>query len=113
MGCDHEDRPNCDCVTNKYGTDSLLDALRSSTLDVPNELCFTVFHTFSMDGLTDPDEEVYLLTDIREPSGRYRDGLLITANGHPTICLLARRALDRGAGRWSDHLFRHRSGVPR
>jgi hypothetical protein len=42
-----------------------------------------------MDGLTDPDEEVHLLTDVREPSGRYRDGLLITSGRRATSLLLA------------------------
>ena len=60
----------------------MLDALRSSTLDFPNALSFSVIYEFSMDELTDPDEEVSVLTDVREPSGRYRDGLLITKDGH-------------------------------
>jgi hypothetical protein len=37
---------------------------------------------------------VYLLTDVIELSGRYRDGLLITVGGRATICLLA----DRNSG---------------
>jgi hypothetical protein len=82
MGCEHEDGPKCGKIGAGNRADILLDALRSSTLDFPNALSFSVIYEFSMDELTDPDEDVSVLTDVREPSGRYRDGLLITKDGH-------------------------------
>jgi hypothetical protein len=52
-----------------------------------------------MEGLTDSDEEVHILTDVREPSGRYHDGLLITSGGRATSLLLAGSNGQIGHGR--------------
>lgn len=89
MDCEHGDGPKCGKRNVEDKTDPLLDALRSSALDVPKKLSFNAIYNFSMDGLTDPDEEVHVLTDVREPSGRYRDGLLIVVDGRATSLLLA------------------------
>lgn len=99
MGCEHEDGPKCGKIGAGNRADILLDALRSSTLDFPNALSFSVIYEFSMDELTDPDEDVSVLTDVREPSGRYRDGLLITKDGHATSLLLAGSNGTIGHGR--------------
>ena len=99
MGCEHEDGPKCGNSGAGNRADILLDALRSSTLDFPNALSFSVIYEFSMDEMTDPDEEVSVLTDVREPSGRYRDGLLITKDSHATSLLLAGSNGTIGHGR--------------
>jgi hypothetical protein len=100
MGSGQEHGPKWDNNNGvENSVDILLDALRSSRLDVPDELYFNVFYNFSEDGLTDPDEEVYLLTDVHEPSGLYRDGLLITSSGRPTSLLLAGSDGTTGHGR--------------
>jgi hypothetical protein len=53
MGCEHGVGPKCDNCNMEHKAEILLDALRSSTLDTPNGLDFNVFHSFSMEGLTD------------------------------------------------------------
>jgi hypothetical protein len=99
MGSGHEHGPKWDDNSVENKADMLLDALRSSRLDIPEGLSFNVFYNFSADGLTDPDEEVYLLTDVHEPSGLYRDGLLMTSSGRPTSLLLAGSDGTTGHGR--------------
>lgn len=99
MNSEQDDGRTCDNDGCEDRADTLLDALRSSGLDIPNDLSFNAIYNFSVDGLTDPDEEVHILTDVCEPSGRYRDGLLITSGGRVMSLLLAASDGTTGHGR--------------
>jgi hypothetical protein len=99
MGSEQGDGPKRSEDGTEDIADELLEALRSSTLNVPNHLSFRCIYRFSREGLTDPDDGVHILTDVREPSGRYRDGLLITSGGRATTLLLAGSDGKIGHGR--------------
>jgi hypothetical protein len=99
MGFEDRDGPKRADDGTEDNAQALLEALRSSTLDTPDQLSFSAIYSFSMEGLTEPDEGVHILTDVREPSGRYRDGLLITSGGRATTLLLAGSDGKIGHGR--------------
>lgn len=88
MDCEHGHVPEQAENGAENNADVLLDALRLSTLDIPDSLSFNCIYSFSMEGLTDSDEEVHILTDVREPSGIYHEGLLITSGPRATSLLL-------------------------
>nr|VTP04420.1 hypothetical protein BIN_B_05532 [Mycobacterium riyadhense] len=48
--------------------------------------------------LAHPHQEMHILTDLRESSGPYRDGLLITSDRRTTSVLLAHPVDDFPAG---------------
>lgn len=99
MEFEHNSGLNCDDGNPGDSLDALLDVLRSSTLDLPNELAFNVIYQFTVEGLTDPGEEVHVLTDVCEPSGRYHYGLLINSGRRITSFLLAGSDGTIGHGR--------------
>lgn len=98
MGADGKSGPDGVNGSGEDTAKTLLNAVHASMLDVPENLSFDVLHTFSMDDLTDPGEEVHILHDVREPSRRYRYGLLVTSGERASTLLLTGTNGDTGHG---------------
>jgi serine/threonine protein phosphatase PrpC len=51
-------------------------------------LAFVVGRSVTIDDVTDPGEVIHILPEVREPAGRYRNGMIITVDGKATTLVL-------------------------
>jgi serine/threonine protein phosphatase PrpC len=66
----------------------VLSPLRAGNPRVPTTLAFVVGRSITIDDVTDPAEVVHILPEVREPTGRYRNGMIITVDGKATTLVL-------------------------
>ncbi len=69
------------------GTD-VLAPLRAGNPQVPAKLAFSVSRSITIDDVTDRGEVIHVLPEVREPTGLYRNGLIITVDDMATTMVL-------------------------
>jgi hypothetical protein len=69
------------------GTEALAP-LRAGNPQVPTELSFLVSRSITIDDITDPGEVIHVLPEVREPTGRYANGMIITVEDRATTLIV-------------------------